>query len=316
MLARRFGNYLLAKDMHASAAALIFGVLAFFGIPTGFMSVVILALVTLAKGARPGLMVLAWAALPALCLLYINHWDSLDLLSLSRFVLIWGFALLLRSKASWQRLLELEMLLGAAGVIIFHLFVPKVAEWWVSLLTGYFDKLELNHALKLTPDQLKQFIAQVAPYATGSVAVGILLGVLLLLVMARFWQQSLILTKGSFGAEFCSIRLSHWDAGVLFAAVLGCLLQKTMALDLLPVVIFPFVVGGISLLHYGINRKKPETLMGGALVNKVLIFVLAACYIGLLFVPWAAALLLAFLGLVDSGYNIRKQIFDRKKVRA
>lgn len=314
MLARKFGSYLLVKDSHASAAALIFAFLPFFGIPTGFMAAAILALVVLVKELRSSLMVLAWAALPTLCLLYLHQWASLDLLSLSRFILILCFALLLKLKKSWRLLLEVQALLGLVVVSAFHWLIPNLNQWWTQLLTGYVQQLESNSHLALTQDQWQSFIKQALPIMTGSIVTGALAGLTVLLVLASWWKAQ-IFKPGSFGKEFRSIRMSLLDAGVLLVAVVGCLLHWRGLMDALPVLIFPFMVAGLSLLHYGANRKKPKKLMGKLFLNKVMFFVLAASYLGLLFVPWAAALILALLGFIDSGYSIRQQVFD-KRVRA
>ena len=318
---RKFGNYLLSTDARASGAALLFSTLGYFGIPTGFLNLVILAMVALIKGPRSGLVVLAWAILPSLCMLYLHEWAFFDMASALRCALILGLALLFRATSSWRTVLEFETLLGLLSVLGFHLVVGDSSQWWSKILGSYFEKLGLAQQLNLNAEQLQQFVQQITPYATGLVVVGVLLGVFILLLLARWWQKSLVFSAFSFGPEFAAIRMSPWTGAVILFAVLGWLFLAqanwvNCLADCLPVLLFPFVVAGLSILQYGADRKKPKKLWGGEILGTVLKVLIVIAYIGLIFVPWIVALVLALIGLVDSVFSIRQNLFDRKRVRA
>ncbi len=71
---KNFGKYLLADNLRAAIAALACALLAFI-LPTGFIAVVVAGLVTLQKGYKSGLMVLAFVLLPVIAFLVTHHMD-------------------------------------------------------------------------------------------------------------------------------------------------------------------------------------------------------------------------------------------------
>ena len=313
---QKLGNYLLSSNTHASTVALILAALSFWGIPTAFLALIILGLVALVKGPRAGLIVLAWAILPALCMLYLHQWAFLDGIAVLRSILVLALALLLRSKNSWHLVLEVSVGIGLLIVFGFHLFVPDVAHWWAESLKTYLANMDLHQALNMTQEQVQGLLSQALPYMTGLLVTGTLIGVFLLLIMARWWQKLVQYSERSLGQEFSAIRMMPWDAGVILVAVIGCLLAQNLALDCLPILLFPFVVTGLSVVHYGANRKKSESLLGGMNLTKTLKVILLILYVGLIFVPWVLVGILALVGLIDSGFNIRQYVFDRKRVKA
>lgn len=314
---RKFGNYLLSSDTRASSIALILATLPFFGIPTGFLALVILGLVTLVKGPRSGLVVLAWVILPPLCQLYLHQWAFIDAITLMRCVLVLVLAAVFRARTSWRLVLEVEVLVGLLMVLGFHIFIGDLRAWWTTLLNTYFDKIELNQQLGLAQAQFQQFVEQVIPYATGFVVMGALIGVFVLVILARWWQKSLSFSDIAFAPEFAAIRISLADTGVIGVAMLAWLLTKNaLLLDCMPVLLFPTMIVGLSILHYAANRKKSKTLIGGNGLNMAMKVVLFVTYMGLILVPWIFASALALLGMVDSGFNVRKTVFDRKRVKA
>ncbi len=298
---RKIGHFLLANNRNASAVALLLALLPFLGLPGGFFATIVLGLVTLVKGWRSGLIVLAWVALPSLCMLYLHHLAGLDLF-LVRCVLLWALAVILNQRLSWHWVLESEALVGVGVVLAFHMLLANLPQWWTKLLSTYFKQFEDQAFWNLSADQVQHFIQQIVPMATGLTTVVGLALVFLQLLLARGWQSALF-SPGSLRKEFSAIRLSLIDSGVIVLAVVAWALHVEMALDLLPVLLFPCVVAGFSVLHYGANAG--GRVPGKRGLTQVLRFVLPVAYVGLLFLPWLLALLLALLSVIDSGFNLR-----------
>ena len=84
----QFGHYILRNRLHAGVFALLFAIAPVLGIPfIGWLSTVIVGLITLRQGIGEGLLVLGWSAIPAVVMAIIHA----DFFMLSQ-VLTGGFA--------------------------------------------------------------------------------------------------------------------------------------------------------------------------------------------------------------------------------
>ena len=206
-----------------------------------------LGLVTLRRGWRAGLLVLLWVALPGLVLSVLYHWGPYDIL-LARFALMWLFAGLLYQYESWTLLLEVAALLGALVIAVFHFIVDNPATWWSLWLHRSYSLFDNQIGLQLPSGlDIKQGIAVASKYASGLVALLILLGTTMQLLLARWWQAKLF-KPGGLRREFSH---SHQSSGGLYLAIGGARLADAAAIvpDLIPVLFLPFLLAGLSLLH-------------------------------------------------------------------
>lgn len=292
---RKVGELLLASNRNAAIAAFLCTLMPLIKLPGGFFAAIIVALVTLQKGFKAGLIILAWVALPAVSLLFLHRWGVFDVL-LVRCLLVWLFAGILGSSAgSWRLILEISALLGFFMVVGLHLFIPDLKAWWSQQLTHYFREMGIASAWKLTPEKMNLLINKVAPIATGIVYVVVMMGSLLQLLLARWWQAFLF-NPGGLRREFIQIRIGRLLALVAMVVLGGVFLKIDFLMDYTPVMLLPFMVSGLSLLHLFVT------------LNKSLVFPLILVYIGLLFLPVLVVLLLALAGYVDSWVNLRKKI--------
>ena len=76
---KKLGEFLLAKDSHAIVIAFLCALLPIFYIPTGFIAVIIVGLVTLQKGPKSGFWLLTWIALPSIALLVLREIGLFDI---------------------------------------------------------------------------------------------------------------------------------------------------------------------------------------------------------------------------------------------
>lgn len=291
----KIGEYLLARNCHAATAAFICTLLPLIYLPGGFFAAIIVGLVTLQKGAKPGLEILAWVALPALALLYLHSFGTFDVL-LFRGILVWGFAALLRTYCSWRLVLEVAVIVGIVLVVIMHLWLPDVKVWWIQLATRFFSDNKLAESWRLAANDLQGLIQAIAPFATGLMCFLLLLGTALQLFLARWWQAALYNNADRLRKEYLNLHFS-WPFSVLTAMVmLGALLKVTVLVDLFPLMLLPFMLAGLSLLHWWMVMKK------GLFIPVILV------YVGLLFATLYMVALLAIVGFVDSWYDFRQKV--------
>ncbi|MBB72374.1 MAG: hypothetical protein CMF50_08245 [Legionellales bacterium] len=298
----RFGNYVLASRARAIISVLVFGFLPLLG----WVSSVILALVTLRKGALEGLWVLVWVLIPTSIFQFALGYTHLAWFSfLGGPVFIWAMALVLRRFASWTMVLELTALYGLLIVLGVHLLVPDIAGWWAHYYESALSGISQTAASSSSGDaqtaqnvagMLEQpdIVAFITKLATGTVAIMTLLFSLVNLALGRFWQALLFNPRG-LRPELTNVRLGYIASGVLL--VLGALAygQFPLAWDLLPIMIGVFVAASLSVLHALLGKTKL------ALAWLILVYVL------LVVLSPYSVLAIILVGIVDSFVNLRER---------
>lgn len=281
--------------MRGRQQAIIIGLL-FTMIPLlGWVSNVIIALVTLRKGAKEGAIVLLWVILPVVVIAALgNPWIALYNIvggSLFGFLL----ALILRQTQSWQKVLEAGMLVGLLAVLVVHLVRPDINAIWLTQLGHYAALLKDQLNFSVNTEQLQFF----TKFATGFQAAFLELGVLINLMLAR-GLQSMLYNPGRLSPELEAVRLSKWDGLILLVIVVASLQKIAMAQDALPVVLLTFLLAGLSVLHAVIR------LRNGFFKVWFLVFY------GLLvvFFPYIAALLV-LVALADSYLDFRHRVLPK-----
>ena len=292
---KSFGKYLLVDNMRAAMVALGCSLLAFI-LPIGFVTTLILGLVTLQKGYKAGLVVLAFVFLPAIALLITRHfvffyWFDLLLVQCG---LMFIFALILRYTAFWQWVLEAAAVIGILVVGVVHLIFPHVQQIWIELINNYLQANALSLTFHLDVDHSTEFIRHLAAIATGGCAFFVLFGMIVLMILARWWQTALF-SPGRLQFEFNGIRISRVSAGLLIIASIALIWQPSWLLDIYPMLLFPFMVGGLSILHQLVTNRREMML------------VVVMVYIALLLLTFFTVIALAIVGFVDSFYNFRKR---------
>ncbi len=294
---RKFGAYLLADNRRAAIAALICTLLPLMMIPTGFIAAVIVGLVTLRKGYKSGLMVLAFILLPAISLLIAKRvgffYDYL--LMIAQSVLVWVFALVLRRTHSWKWLLEIAAVMALVGIVAIHIFVPNIDKIWINLYHQYMNSPEWSSIMRVSNAPSEQAIQVYSLIATGAIAFFILFFLFVQVLLARWWETAIV-EPGLLQYEFNQIRVDRVAAVLLMIATIGMYWKLAWLMDLYPVLLFPFMIAGLSLLHSLASRRRE------------LVLVIIAVYILLLMLPITRyiVMVLALLGFVDSWYNVRK----------
>ena len=254
-----------------------------------------LALVTLRKGPREGLLTL----LISTCLLLIlamGLFDStLPVLGLMAtfWLPLWVLAGVLRYTISRTVTLHSALALALLVVLGGAIALGDVTGWGRELLDRLVDPL--LQQMQLTGRQRSDIEATLATLLLGLCVGNALLSTLLSLLLGRWWQ-SLLFHPGGFGAEFCALRLGQlpaWLALLLFAGAL--LWQWPLLANLMPPLLVLYVLQGIAVAHGVVNRAR---LAQGWLVG---------LYVMLLLLP-QTLLLLCLLGVVDAWVDVRARI--------
>ncbi|WP_230206089.1 hypothetical protein [Coxiella-like endosymbiont of Amblyomma americanum] len=287
------GRYLLADNVRAAMFALGCALLAFF-FPIGFIVTLILGLVTLQKGYKASLVILAFVLLPAIALVVTQHFSffyrfNLLLIQCS---IVFTFALILRYTASWQLVLEVAAAVGVLLIGMIHIIFPDIRRTWVGLINDYFLTNTWTSTFHLSTYST-EFVQHLATIATGGFIFFVFFDTIILLILARWWQTTLF-SPGTLQLEFTRIRISKASASLLIIASVGLIWQSNWLTDIYPVLLFPFMIGGLSLLHLLVMNKREMVLL------------IAIVYIALFLLTFFTTIILAIIGLVDSFYNFRK----------
>lgn len=293
MILERFTNFVLRDRRQAIMAALLLSAIPFFS----WIAAIIIALITLCKGISEGFIVLLWSVLPAVVLL-VTHasfsWVTSVAFILSCLV-VWGMAILFRRYNSLALVLELSGLAFIVVVLLVHLFVPNVSNWWIEHLSEAFKRLlDQMETTRIIPfEQLKPAIKWSSQFATGIQAIYLLFTGFVELSLARFLQVKTIRSK-EFSREFLTLRLD--SIATLIALVLvGLALYGPIAFrDTIPVILLPFVIAGLSLMHFFISRFNYLIV----LTCYLFVFLIA------IFIPVALNVLI-IAAMMDSIFNFR-----------
>ncbi len=301
-LSEAFGHFLLKGNWRAPLLALLFAPIPFLN----WFSLVILGLVTLRKGALDGLWVLLWAMLPAVAYAFVGNAFIWVLNILGGAVFVWVMAAVLRRTASWLRVVQCTVVIGIVVVAIVHLVHPDIYVWWHKFLENMFTR-QIEAAKKAgasVADAQKRsnFIATMkqsgaftkASYAaTGIMTSMTLVGSLIDLLIARWWQ-SYLFNPGGLRKEVADIRFAWPTLVALIACVLLALAGFTWFWDVLPFIALLFLVNCVTLMH-----KLAQLMNAGWLL---LLFFYG---LSILFFPFSMGVIIA-IGLFDGLVNPRR----------
>ncbi|MES2142710.1 MAG: hypothetical protein V4471_07520 [Pseudomonadota bacterium] len=287
----RCTSYVMRGRQQAVIAGLLFTIVPLLG----WVSNVIISLVTLRKGAKEGAIVLLWIILPVVVIAGLgNPWIALyNIVGGSLFGYL--LALVLRQTQSWQKVLEIGLLLGLLAVLLVHLVVPDVSALWIKQLGHYALLIKEQFKFTVNTDQLQFFTR----FATGFQVAFLWLGVLINLVLAR-GLQSMLYNPGQLRPELEVIRLSKWAALALLVIAVASFQKIGLAQDALPVVILAFLLAGLSVLH-AVIRLKNGFFKGWFLVFYSLLII---------FFPYVAVLLVV-IALADTVLDFRHRVLRK-----
>lgn len=292
----RLGQFLLKKDMNAALVAFGCVMLTFLGLPGEILAAVIVAFVTLQKDYKSGALVLAFVALPGVAFLLHKEISPFDFIFL-QCVFVWIFAILLKKYNSWRLVFDVMAFLGVVIVAIFHFFVTDSALFWMNMMKQLLTEVSSNLDADVNIPQIMTSLRLLAPYFSGVLVFSTTALIFIELLLARLWVYRQSSRRGKLYQEFLTLRVGYIGAAFLTLVIIAVLLHWPIAQDVLFAVLLPFVVNGLSYLHYVAKRYKQ------------MLFLIVLIYIGLFvsIVSIKIVILLSLIGYIDSWCDLRKR---------
>jgi len=258
------------------------------------------ALVTLRHGARQGLVVLLGASLLASIFMYSVFGTMI--LGLMFALLLWlpllCLALVLRSSSSWSMVLDAAAALGVAGITLFYLLVGDPLQFWQMALG---TMLELMNSQDGMADlgQIEQQIPVIAEWMTGMLAAALVMGLVLSMMLARWWQ-ALLFNPDGFQQEFYGLRQSKIAALTVSVILLFSLFDlgviSNLAGDIMITVVVVYSIVGLALIHALVAKSGKHSAW------------LVGMYVLMFIIPPHMMLALASAGFADSWLDFRKRL--------
>lgn len=272
--------------MRGRAQAVAVAALGVISLLFSWVSAAVVGLVTLRRGAGQGLIVLAWALLPALA---VGLWGR-DIGPITALIGTTAAAVVLRGTVSWPYALVTASLCGLLTSLIVHTLASGYVEQLLAMLGELFEQLRSQ----MPADQAQQLMQPTAAQVSGLLGFGATSSAVAGLLLARWWQ-ALLYNPGGFREEFHRLRLPLVVAGGLVAALglTGALGGEYRFWALIFAV--PFVVAGFGLIH-GVAAIKG---WGRGL--------LVVVYLGWLLTDWVKFAMFA-AAVIDSIWDIRARM--------
>lgn len=283
-----FGEFIMRSQRNAGLLALVFALLPFLN----WLSVIIMALVTLRRGAKQGFLILICVLLPSVVWLFISKNDTVLLNIIVGATVVWILASVLHKTHSWSYVLLAGAFIGAVVIVALHGSINDMNAWWAHKMSSYMQSA--GKEMEIDTSAQQAMIAQLAKFATGLQAAAIFLVDIVWLAVARYWQ-ALLYNQGQLRPELYKIQLPKWSTVVL--VIVGLIAYATkmpMLIDMLPMLFVAYTLAGISLVHFVVSARKVSWLW------------LVLLYAGLVFaLPYMVAALV-IVAICDSWFNLRR----------
>ncbi len=277
----------LTSPLHAISLAVGFTILPLFT----WLAAALAALIMLAKGPKDGVVCFVAALIPSLYFAMDGSGQRVDLIYLT---LTWLITVVLWWSRSWTWVLGTLVVAGA----IQHMLFPILSDAQLDILVADVGKLMAELA-KQNPEAEMIKVPEPVLYS-GAIQVIVMFGSLVSLMFARNMQAA-IFNPGGFQKEFHSIRLPSSMMSLLLLGALLCSFSDGLLTGLIPMLVLPLAIAGVSLVHSSIAIKK----LGG---NWLVLF-----YVSLVLVGSLTLLLLIFIASLDSVIDIRKRLIQRSE---
>ncbi len=294
---KNFGKYLLGENIRAALVALALILIPDIGLIGLMLSGTVLGFVTLRKGAKSGLVILAFVMIPMLAFLIARqNYNFENSLRVFAFLVIdFVIALILRRTNQWRWVFQGLAALGAIITAVIYFTVPHIIDISTQLL---IHMMKTQHIVPL--DQLNdiskhQAVIHFAPIFLGMMVSLVSVFLSMALILARFWETS-IFSPGQFKKEFLSLHLHPLSSVILLAATIGLFSKAGWLYEIYPVLLVPFMFAGLSIIHRLVA------------IRKKWVFLLVLTYLLLVFLLWPVAIVaLTAIGFIDSVVNLRKR---------
>ena len=286
---RNQGQFLLENKRHAMLYAVALALLPY----TAWLSVAVVALVTLRRGWCDGgwLLILGITAYFASSLASTTA-SSAFVNALLTFMPCYLAACVLGFTASWRAVVGVFFLQVVVAVLLLQTFVPEFITAQYLYFQATLREIQSEGALlALINDKTSLNQIVLANYLLGVQAVAIVFSASVSLILARSGQSQLFY-PGGFRREMLTFRGDRIGLLLLAIMFIAAHQQNVFAMCLLPILMFYFVLAGLSLSFNVLAKQRPLS---------ALILLVST----LLLLPFIMLPVYIIFGSLDSIFNLR-----------
>ncbi|KTC69408.1 membrane protein [Legionella birminghamensis] len=263
-----------------------------------WLSLVIVALITLRQGARNGAGLLLTSIIASL--LAGNSSDSASYITITILLthfMCFAAALVLRASASWQWVAATALVISLLVVALTYGLVPNYIINEYNYILLIFSKLNPNNLLENLTKENQANVPLFASYCFGVKEACIVIFALIPLMFARY-IQSLLFYPGGFRHELMAFRASRLVVGLFIITVAGVYQNNLLAISCLPVLSVYLMMAGLCL-SFSLTPKR-----GGA-------FCIALLLLPLIIRPDLMLRVYILFGSLDSMFNFRLRLASK-----
>ena len=294
-------RFIMAGPGQAALVAAVSALLALLLPPLAWLSGGVVSLITLHLGERKGIQVLAYACLGTAALSWIVLGTPLVALVMMMvlWMPVWLCSWILKRSVSLGLTLQLVTGLSVLLVLVLHLAYPQLFIDQGQVFKQAVEQMIADQPDSVDTAELSKAVDTVLRWLPGIMASGLLFGVVLSLLLGRWWQSALY-NPGGLAKEFNELRLgrSLSVVGILLLIIAG-FGSSDLAIMLVLVVLSIYLIQGLALIH---------GVIAGRGVNKAW---LLGFYIMMFLLPHLVLMPLAVFGLTDTWIDFRKRLTVR-----
>ncbi len=263
------------------------------------------ALVTLRHGAKQGFMVLLGASLITSIFMYFIFGTMVlgGMFALLLWLPLLGLALVLRSSRSWSMVLDAAAAMGVAGITLFYLLIGDPLQFWQMALGKMLELMGSQDGMAEMV-QIEQQIPAMAKWMTGMLAAALVMGLVLSMMLARWWQ-SLLFNPGGFQQEFYGLRQSKIAAFAVLLVLTFSLFDfgviSDFSGDIMITVVVVYSIVGLALIHALVAKSGKHSAW------------LIGIYVLMFIMPPQMMMALASAGFADSWLDFRSRFSGIKQ---
>ncbi len=283
---------LLGNKWYALAQVLILALLPY----TSWLSMALMALITLRKGWRAG----GWLLVPVLIAQFAVYKSSMSsAVALCNALLIllpcYFGAIVLRLTASWRAVAAFFFLLIFIGILLLHGLMPDFIMAQYLYLQNILREAQAQSSLLQFMNERSGVNPMVfASYFLGLQALGVICMASVSLVFARMMQARLFY-PGACRQELLAFRGDRVGLVLLIVLAVAATQHNVLAISMLPMLVFYFFLAGFSLSFNRVTKQRPWILLA---IFSVTLFVL----------PFVMLPIYVVIGALDVLFNFRSYL--------
>src|SRR3569832_1316830 len=224
---RGFAQYIMRGRVQAMLVAVAMAILSLVLPPINYLSSDVIALVTLRRGRQEGLIIIVGVCVVLTLFTLVTPLNPIyaGIFAAAVWLPVWVLALVLRATVSLPVTVMAAGVIGLAGVALTYQMLDDPAQAWQDAMGRVMEQAAApTEPDKAAPNLLGEMLEEAAPHMTGMAVAALVLGLMLSLLLARWWQ-ALLYNPGGFRREFHALRLSRGFAALALAVLLVCLLS-------------------------------------------------------------------------------------------